>query len=52
MSLFSFFPVIIINLAIIVCVIILINKWVNTSLSLKQEQNDLLREILRKMDTK
>jgi hypothetical protein len=30
----------------------LIYKWVTKIISLKQEHNDLLREILKKMDTK
>ena len=51
---FSIWPLlmIIIYLGIIVGVFYLIYKWVTKIISLKQEHNDLLREILKKMDTK
>ena len=39
-------------LAIFFGVIYLINKWVNKFISLKQEFNDLLKEIIKKMDNK
>ena len=44
--------IIIIYLGIIVGVFYLIYKLVIKIISLKQEKNDLLREILKKMDTK
>lgn len=37
-------------LAIIIGVFYLIYTWVNKFISLKKEQNDLLREIVKKMD--
>ena len=39
-------------LAILVVVFYLIYTWVNKFISLKKEQNDLLREIIKKMDSK
>ena len=39
-------------LAILVGIFYLIYTWVNKFISLRQEQNDLLREIIKKMDTK
>jgi len=42
----------ILNIVIIVAVIYLIFKLVTHSFSLRKEQNDLLREILKKMDNK
>ncbi len=52
MSLFSFVPflIIIFYLAIIVGILYMIYRWVNKFISLRQEQNDLLREIINKMD--
>jgi hypothetical protein len=54
MGIFSFFPflIIIIYLAIIIGVFYLIYTWVNKFISLKQEHNDLLREIIKKMENK
>lgn len=54
MSVFTFFPflIIIIYLAILFGVLYLIYKWVNKFISLRQEQNDLLREIINKMGNK
>jgi len=54
MSNFIYFPIlmIIFYLAIIFVVFYLIYKWVNKFISLKQEQNDLLREIIKKMENK
>jgi hypothetical protein len=53
MSIFSFiqFPFLIVigYLAIIFGVFFLVFTWVNKFISLKQEQNDLLREIIKKM---
>lgn len=43
------FPV---YLAILAGIFYLIYTWVNKFLVLKQEQNDLLREIIKKMDNK
>ena len=39
-------------LTIIAVVFFLIYTWVNKFISLKQEQNDLLKEIIKKMDDK
>jgi len=52
MSIFSFVPflIIIFYLAIIVGILYMIYRWVNKFISLRQEQNDLLREIINKMD--
>lgn len=43
------FPV---YLAILAGIFYLIYTWVNKFLVLKQEQNDLLREIIKQMDNK
>jgi len=43
------FPV---YLAILAGIFYLIYTWVNKFIVLKQEQNDLLREIIKKMDHK
>ena len=45
---FSIWPII--NLGLIVGVCYLIYRWITKIISLKQEHNDLLREILKKMD--
>ncbi len=52
MGIFSFFTILIVifYLAIIVGILYMIYKWVNKFISLRQEQNDLLREIINKMD--
>lgn len=39
-------------LAILVGLFYLIYTWVNKFISLRQEQNDLLREIIKKMELK
>ena len=54
MSLFPFFSVvmIIIYFAIIFTVLFLIYKWINRIISLKQEHNELLREIIKNLKTK
>ncbi|MGE5448254.1 MAG: hypothetical protein ACM3PR_07815 [Bacteroidales bacterium] len=39
-------------LAILVGIFYLIYTWVNKFISLRQEQNDLLREIIKKMEPK
>ncbi len=47
-SLFPFF-IIIFYLAIIGSILYLIYKWVSRFIALREEQNELLREIIRKM---
>lgn len=49
-SLFIIYPII--YLAIIFGVFYLIYKWVTKFISLKQEHNDLLKQIINKMDDK
>jgi hypothetical protein len=51
MNAFTFFPIVIIlfYLAVIIGILYLIYTWVNKFISLKQEQNELLKEIIRKM---
>ncbi len=44
--------VVVFYLAIFVGVLYLIYTWVNKFLTLKKEQNDLLREIVKKMGEK
>ena len=39
-------------LAILAAIFYLIYTWVDKFIALRQEQNDLLREIIKKMDTK
>jgi len=52
MQFFPLLPIFIglLYLAFIIGFIYLIYTWVKKSFSLRQEQNDLLREILKKMD--
>ena len=48
-----FFPIMmygVVYLAIIAAAIFFIFTWVNRYFTLKREQNDLLREIIQKMD--
>jgi hypothetical protein len=55
MGLFAFLPVLIIGvfyLVMIVVVFFLIYTWVNKFIRLKEEHNDLLREIVKRMDNK
>ena len=55
MSPFTFLPFIfitVIYLAIIFGVLYLIYTWVNKFISLKQEQNEILREIAKKLESK
>lgn len=54
MSTFHFFPILfaIFYLAIIFGILYLIYKWVNKFIVLKEEHNQLLREIINKMDHK
>lgn len=54
MGLFAIFPllIIIIYLGIIFGILYLIYTWVNKFIELRQVQNDLLREIIKKMDNK
>ena len=51
MNIMSYFPflIIIVYLVIVFGILYLIYKWVNKFISLKQEHNDLLREIIKKM---
>lgn len=44
------FLIIVFYLAIIVTVFYLVYTWVNKFICLKKEQNDLLREIIKKME--
>ncbi len=50
MNIFPFFPILMIvfYLAIIIGVFYLIYMWMKKIISLKQEHNDLLREIIKK----
>lgn len=50
MSAFTFFSIVIIlfYLAVIIGILYLIYTWANKFISLKQEQNELLKEIVRK----
>jgi len=54
MNNFFFFPlfVSIFYLALISCLFYFIYTWVNKFISLKQEHNDLLREVLKKMENR
>jgi predicted permease len=54
MNFSAVFPIfiIIIYLVIIFGIFFLIYKWVSKFISLKQEHNDFLREIIKKMDNK
>ncbi len=52
MGLFAIFPllIVLVYLTIIFGILYLIYTWVSKFIVLKQEQNDLLREIIKKMD--
>lgn len=54
MGFFTFFPflILLIYIGIITGILYVIYKWVNKFLILKQEHNDLLKEIIKKMDNK
>jgi hypothetical protein len=54
MGIFAFFPILVslCYFGIILGIVYVIHKWVNKLFILKQEQNDLLREIIKKMDNK
>lgn len=54
MGLFTLFPfiIVIIYLAIFGGILYLIYSWVNKFISLREEQNELLREIIKKLDNK
>jgi hypothetical protein len=55
MNLTSFLPmflIVVFWLAILFAIFYLINKWVNAIISLRRQQNDLLREIIKKLDFK
>ena len=46
-----FLPILI-YVALVVAILYFIFKWVNTFIQLKQEHNELLKEIIKKMDSK
>ena len=51
----AFFPLVMITifyLGILAVIFYLIYTWVNKFISLRQEQNELLREIVKKLDNK
>jgi len=53
MGLFTLLPflfIVVFYLAILFVILYLIYTWVNKFIALKQEHNDLLREIIKKMD--
>ena len=52
MGLFAIFPLLIIfvYLGVIFGILYLIYTWVSKFIELRQEQNNLLREIIKKMD--
>lgn len=54
MGLFAVFPflIVIVYLLIFGGILYLIYTWVNKFISLRQEQNELLREIIKKLDNK
>jgi hypothetical protein len=54
MLMISAFPFlfVIFYLAIVAAIIYLIYKWVTKIIALKQEHNDLLKEIIRKMENR
>ncbi len=54
MTVFSYLPffIYIIYIVLVLGFILLIYKWGTKFISIKQEQNDLLREYLNKMDSK
>lgn len=58
MELFSAFPSIIMMLfslayiGLIIAILIFVYKWMKKVLALKQEHNDLLRELVKKLDNR
>lgn len=54
MGYFAFFPILMIlfYLAIIIGIFYLVYTWVNKFIALKEEHNNILREIIKKMDSK
>jgi len=52
MGLFAIFPllIVLVYLTIIFGILYLIYTWVSKFIELRQEQNNLLREIIKKMD--
>jgi len=54
MDILSIIPILVIGfyLAIIVTVFYFVYTWVNKFISLKGEQNELLREIIKRMENK
>jgi len=49
---FPFLIIIVFYLVILFGILYLIYRWVNKFISLKQEHNNLLREIIKKMESK
>jgi hypothetical protein len=54
MGIFGFLPFLFVSFYLVVFGVIfyLVYTWVNKFIALKQEHNNLLREIIRKMDQK
>jgi len=54
MLMFSVFPILIFlfYMVILATVLYFIYTWVNKFISLKKEQNDLLREIIKRLENK
>ena len=52
MNVLSFLPILIIlfYLGILFGILYLINSWVNKFINIRKEQNDLLREVIEKME--
>ena len=52
MNVLSLFPILIIlfYLGILFGILYLINSWVNKFINIRKEQNDLLREVIEKME--
>ncbi len=52
MGLFAFLPflIVFVYIAVIAGILYLIYTWVNKFIALRQEQNNLLREIINKME--
>jgi len=50
MSLFPNYPFV--NFVILAVIFFIIIQWVKTFIDLRKEQNELLREIIKKMDIK
>jgi hypothetical protein len=54
MALFALLPllIVLVYLAVLIGIFYLIYTWVSKFIALRQEQNDLLREIIKKMGDK